>query len=70
MSLLLFHRRPHERPSKARYARAAEWIAALYIALVIATPVLIFEGPRVLPGFEQAAMSQVAKVAPAQSHSR
>ena len=70
MSLLLFHRTPHDRPPKARYSRAAEWIAALYIALVIATPVLIFEGPRVLPAFEQAAVSQVAKTVPAHALAR
>jgi hypothetical protein len=57
------HRREGAR-GLPRTSRAAEWIAVLYIGLVLATPLLILEGPRVLPALELVTMSQPAKAQP------
>lgn len=60
-----FRLKPQKTSSTGRSSRAAEWIAVLYIGLVIATPLLIFEGPRVLPAFEQVSIAQLVMSAPA-----
>ena len=51
-------RRPAASRGLPRHSHAPEWIAALYIALVLASPWVVLAGPRVIPSLTLVTIAQ------------